>query len=124
MAGDLGKPGLALTLVDLGSRKTTAIKPRPAPGDRWQSYQIRAPRGDFKIIARDESDGGWFAFQAPRELGRLSWVAARLASFGGTLFFAGVGLSFICLAIALRRRPKDADLHQTADTEQPPTVAS
>ncbi len=124
VAGDLGKPGLSLDLLDLTSGKTTSVKPPQAPGDHWQTYQVRAPHGDFKIIASDESDSGWFAFQAPREAGRLSWLAARLVSFGGSLFIAGVGNSLICLAIALRRRPKGPTLRQTANPERPFTFAS
>jgi hypothetical protein len=101
-AGDLGKPGLSLTLIDLTSGKTTAVKPRQAPGDNWRSYQVRAPHGRFKIIARDESDSGWFAFQAPREVGWLSWAAARLAALGGSVFFTGLGIYLFSVAFVFR----------------------
>ena len=53
VAGDLGKHGLSLTLLDLSSGKTTAVRPSQAPGDHWQSCRVRAPHGDFKIIASD-----------------------------------------------------------------------
>jgi hypothetical protein len=104
VAGDLGQPGLSLTLIDLSSGKTTAVKPRQAPGDRWQSFQVRAPRGDFKIVARDESESGGFAFQAPREVGWFSWGSARLACFGGSIFATGLGTYLIGLVMVLRSR--------------------
>ena len=102
VAGDLGQPGLSLTLVELGSGKTTAVKPCQVPGERWQSCQVRAPHGDFKVVASDESDTGWFAFQAPREVAWLSWGSARLASFGGELFWAGLGIYLLGLALVFR----------------------
>jgi hypothetical protein len=112
VAGDLGKPGLSLTLSDLSSGKTTAIKPRQAPGGNWQSYQVKAPHGDFKVIASDESDSGWFAFQAPREVGWLSWAAARLVSFGATLFFTGLGIYLVGVAFAFRFQVLGRDIGQ------------
>ena len=104
VAGDLGNPGLSLSLLDLSSGKTTAVKPRQTPGDHWQSCRVRAPRGDFKIIASDQSDSGWFAFQAPREVGWLSWTAVRLTSFGGGLFLAGLGIYLVGLVFVFRSR--------------------
>jgi hypothetical protein len=103
VAGDLGQPGLSLTLFDLSSGKTTSVRPIKVPGNNWQICRVRAPRGDFKIIAIDESDKGWFAFQAPREVGWLSWTAVRVAAFGGKLFFAGLGLYVVGVAFTFRR---------------------
>lgn len=121
VAGDLGKPGLSLNVVELSSGETVAVKPRQAAGNNWQTCQVRAPRGDFKVVARDESDSGWFAFQAPREVGGLSWAAARLASFGGSLFIAGLGLCLLGLVLVFRSRP-GGDSHQPAvgGGKQPP----
>jgi len=120
VAGDLGKPGLTLALVELSSGKTIAAKPRQAPGDRWQSCRVRAPQGDFRIIASDESDGGWFAFQPPRELGWLSWAAERLAAVGGVLFFSGLGIclvGLVCVYASLMadRRPGEASEREAPD---------
>jgi len=53
-------------------------------------------------VASDESDTGWFAFQAPREVAWLSWGSARLASFGGELFWAGLGIYLLGLALVFR----------------------
>jgi hypothetical protein len=107
VAGDLGQPGLSLTLMDLSSGKLTSVKPLKAPGDDWRTCRVRAPHGDFKIIAVDESSSGtgWFAFQAPREVGWLSWAAGELASFGGSLFLAGLSLFVAGVVFAFCCRP-------------------
>jgi hypothetical protein len=105
VAGDLGKPGLSLTLLDLSSGRTIPVKPCKPPGNIWQTCLVRAPQGDFKIIAIDDSTTGWFAFQAPREVAWLSWAAARVVSFGSTLFIAGVTLYLVGVASAVRLRP-------------------
>lgn len=104
VAGDLDKPGLSLTLVDLGSGKTASVKPLKALGDNWQTCRVRAPQGDFKIIAVDESSSEWFAFQAPREVGWLSWAAEGLAAFGGCLFLAGLAVYVAGVVLAFRSR--------------------
>jgi hypothetical protein len=104
VAGDLGKPGLSVTLLDLNSGRTTAVKPGRPPGSTWQTCRVRAPQGDFKIIAIDESSTGWFAFQAPREVAWLSWVAARVASFGSGVFIAGAMLYLVGVASTVRFR--------------------
>ena len=117
VAGDLGEPGLSLTLIDLSSGKTTVVKPSRPPGNTWQDCRVRAPRGNFKIIASDESGSGWFAFQAPREVGWLSWAAARLASFGGRLFFIGMALYVTGVAFAFRFRWGGASLHGEPSSE-------
>jgi hypothetical protein len=104
IAGDLGKPGLSLSLLELGSGKTIAVKPDRPPGHTWQTCRVRAPRGDFKLIAVDESSSGWFAFQPPRELAGLSWAADGLAAAGGFLFMLGVALYGMGVVLALGSR--------------------
>lgn len=112
VAGDLGKPGLSLTLMDLSSGKITSVKPLMGPGNNWRTCRVRAPQGDFKIIAVDESSSGWFAFQAPREVGWLSWAAEGLASFGGGLFLVGLALYVAGVALACRSRLGSDSLHR------------
>ena len=117
VAGDLGQPGLSLTLIDLSSGKTTSVKPLKALGDNWRTFQVRAPHGDFKIIAVDESSNGWFAFQAPREVGWLSWAAEGLASFGGSLFLGGLALYVASVVLAFRLLLSGDSLHRAPDGE-------
>jgi len=106
VAGDVGQPGLSLKLTELKSGKTTEIKPPEPPGGNWQSYQVKAPDGEFKIIASDESSTGWLAFQPPREMGWLSRLSELLMALGKWVFFAGLAVyaAVIALVIAERRR--------------------
>jgi hypothetical protein len=78
VAGDLGEPGLTLELVELGTEKVTRVNPFTTPGKRWANAYVKAPAGEFKIVARDQSETKWFAFKAPRETGRLSCWTQRL----------------------------------------------
>ena len=123
VAGDLGQPGLSLTLIELDSGKTTSVRPLKALGNNWQTCRVRAPHGDFRIIAIDESDSGWFAFQAPREVGWLSWAAVRVASFGGTLFFVGLALYVAGVAFAFRLRRGSGFLGRASNPEKPASVS-
>ncbi len=91
IAGDLrSDPGLALELVDLTSGKISQIRPPSTTGEKWHNVYIKAPTTGFKIVARDESAAGWFAFKAPREMGRLSYWAMRVIGLSECLIWAGV----------------------------------
>ncbi len=97
--GELGRPDLSLGLVELATGHVTAVKPRKMPGNQWQNVQVKAPRGEFKLIARDESEAGWFGFKQPRELGRLSFYAAELVSAWGLVLFLGLGCLLLTIAL-------------------------
>lgn len=102
VAGDLGKPGLSLTLVDAATGKVTAVTPLQAPGGQWLNTYVKAPAGEFKLIARDESDAGWFAFKEPRELGRLSYWTIQILPAWKWFLAAGCAL-LLWNIFALRR---------------------
>src|ERR1700722_4742166 len=108
-AGDRGQPGLSLSLVDITTGKTIAVTPQQIPGGKWIDVQVPAPAGEFKIIARDDSDTGWFAFKEPRELGRLSYWTIRILNAWKWFLAAGC----VCLLwgiITLPRSSRDAQL--------------
>jgi hypothetical protein len=105
VAGNLGQPGLSLELVDAASGKITAVTPHSIPGGQWLDVQVPAPPAAFKIVAVDDSDAGWFAFKAPRELGLLSYWSLRIASSWACLLALGLCLLPLNL-IALWRRPR------------------
>ena len=108
VAGDLGKKNLVLELVDLATGERTPVKPSATPGNKWLDCYVKAPAGEFKIMARDSSETGWFAFKAPREVGRLSFWAVQVLSDWAYLLFAGLGLFlFNLLALLARRRGAD-----------------
>jgi len=95
VAGDLGASGLSLELVELATDKRTAVKPPEAAGQKWVNCYVKAPSGDFKIVAADESTSAWFAFKEPREVSRGTMWSIWLMKAGPWLFFAGIAL-FLC----------------------------
>jgi len=107
IAGDLSAPGLSLDLLEVASGRLTRIQPGKPSGQLWQYCQVKAPPGPFKIVATAENESVWFAFQAPREMGRLSWLAERATSVGGW-FFSG-GLALYLAGIVLIYRPRRAN---------------
>jgi hypothetical protein len=94
VAGGLGEPGLSLELVELATGRTTPVRPPRRAGGHWLNAYVKAPRGEFKLVARDESATGWFGFKEPREMGRLSYCAMRLVAAGNYVIVAGL----VCLA--------------------------
>lgn len=95
VAGDLGSPGLSLELVELASGKVSEVRPNREPRGQWLNVDVKAPQGRFKIVARDDSSTGWFAFKEPREMGRLSFWAEKIVGIGKYALAAG------CLSFAL-----------------------
>ena len=90
VAGDLGRPGLSLALIDETSGRGTPIFPRHLAGREWRNFYVRAPAHGFKVVARDDSSTGWFAFKAPREMGWLSYWAMKLIKAWRYVLAAGV----------------------------------
>ncbi len=110
VAGNLGQPGLSLQLVELDSGKVFDVKPAREPGGQWMNVDLKAPSEKFKLVARDDSATGWFAFKAPREMGRLSFWAAESLATANYLAVAGLlslaaALIFYCLPVT----PKSAE---------------
>ena len=111
VAGDLGEPGLSLQLVELQTGRVTDVIPHRIPGGEWLNVQVAAPAGEFKLVARDDSDTKWFAFKEPRELGRLSfWNLTFLSAWK---YFLVLGLGAFALNLA-RWRHKSADAAASA----------
>jgi hypothetical protein len=102
VAGDLGEAGLSLELVDTASGQTTQVKPRHHAGGRWLNVYVKAPAGDFRVIARDKSETGWFAFKEPREIGRLSLWAMRLLAAWKTILAVGFGCLVLSVGLMIR----------------------
>jgi len=71
VAGDLGEPGPFH--LEAGWKSPRQDHPGPArPRPRASNGStpcVRAPAGEFKIVARDDNETKWFAFKAPREMG-------------------------------------------------------
>jgi hypothetical protein len=97
VAGDLGEPGLWLDLVDTATGKKTRLGAPSTPGQQWVNTYAQAPAGTFTIMAGDENPAKWFAFKEPRELGRLSYWAMRIAM--AWKFFIGTGAVFLAWSL-------------------------
>jgi len=87
-------------------------------GAQWQSCRVKDPVGHFKIAAQGDSDAGWFAFKAPRELGRLSFWAIQLLKSRKHLLLTGWPCSSCNLA-TLRARTWHPDHPPVPATPQP-----
>jgi hypothetical protein len=98
VAGDLGAEGLSLGLVELGSGKVTEIRPATPPGGEWVNVQVKAPAGEFKVVALDDSDTKWFAFKEPREMGRGSFWTLRLLACWKYFIVLGGGVCLLNVA--------------------------
>jgi hypothetical protein len=99
VAGDLGEEGLSLELVELNDGKVTEVRPSSPPGGEWVNVRVKAPAGEFKVVARDESDTKWFAFKEPREMGRWSFWTLRFLAAWKYLVALGVA-GFLANAVA------------------------
>lgn len=91
--GNISSPDMQLYLEDVGSGERFYIEPvatpryaRQYPMTKWLTTQFKIPRGYYKIIAEDNSETGWFAFSSPRPVGRLSYYAQELSSYGHYLW--------------------------------------
>ena len=92
VAGDLGQPNLSLELIELATGKRIPVRPGKPPGEKWLNCYVQAPVGEFKVVARDSGGTGWFAFKAPREVGRLSFWAVQILRTWRYLLVAGLAL--------------------------------
>jgi hypothetical protein len=101
VAGDLGGEGLSLELVEINGGRVTEVRPAAPPGGAWVNVRIKAPAGEFKVVARDDSDTKWFAFKEPRELGAWSFWTLRLLE--AWKYFVVLGLGGFLLNLASTR---------------------
>jgi hypothetical protein len=94
--GFLGLNDLSLELVEVSTGRITPVNLefKPKTAEVWQKNYVPTPDGEFVIRARDDAEGLWFGFAAPREVGLLSYVSRQLVnarhwiwSFGFLLLF-------------------------------------
>ena len=120
VAGYLGQTNLSLELIDLATGKRTPIEPRTTAGTKWLNCYVKAPAGEFKIVAHDASETAWFAFKAPCEVGRLSLCCVRAMEAWRYLLLAGLGLLLLDLATSLLRHRAHDNSDLPAANQQPP----
>ena len=103
VSGHLGAKGTSLTMVGEDNGKTVDIHPktqRPGRNKTWREVLVAAPDKRFRIIAKDNSTEVWFAFAAPRSVGRLSYLADRIIANGKTIWRLGLLLILVALVRA------------------------
>jgi len=103
VAGFLSETSLALELIDLATGRRTQVTPSQVAGGKWLNCYVKAPEGEFKIAAQDASDTSWFAFKAPREVGRLSFWAVQILKAWEYVLFAGLSLLLLDITTSLLR---------------------
>ena len=111
IAGEFQPPATALALRLADGTEITPLQKAFHADVRWKRVNFPAPRGFFRIVARDAGPTARFAFTAPQELGRLSWLAGKWASAwgwwlaGGLILFLGVAAA----ALTNSARPRPAE---------------
>jgi len=103
-AGNFGERDLSLSLINLSDGKRKNIQARSGPEDTWQTHYVSATRGNFKVSAEDKNPNSWFAFQAPREVGRLSVWADEVIQLGVWIFFGGISAYVFGVSLAVKQR--------------------
>lgn len=78
VAGDLGAPDRNLRLVVKSAAGEVPVVPDTSPGLRWKTVNIFRPQGAWWIELEDHDNHGWFAFTAPVEVGRWTWLSEKL----------------------------------------------
>ncbi len=98
--GFLGREELSLQLVEVDSGSIISVIPRDTSAksaDSWASQVVKVPEGKYRIIASDQSDTLWFAFAAPRSMGKLSYLVRRILKKGEYIWQLGVLLLLLSI---------------------------
>ncbi|HVS53463.1 MAG TPA: hypothetical protein VHD62_14000 [Opitutaceae bacterium] len=113
VSGTLRPPATSLVLRTADGRE---IAPLAAPFtslERWKRVNFPAPRGPFRIVARDASATAWLAFTAPVELGELTHLAGKIPPLWPWCLAAGVALA--AAAAAFHAGKSAAKQHERAE---------
>jgi hypothetical protein len=100
VSGYLGEKGMSLSLVVEGSNKPIELTPYKVVREGLIPIYVRTPEKPFRIVAVDNNPELWFAFAAPRGIGKLSVYSQWLLRYGQTIF------TFGALLMALMLNPK------------------
>jgi hypothetical protein len=90
--GYLGYPGTSLKLVGENNKDEKVIPDNPEArfANHWKETLVPVPDSRYRIHAVDDSDSIWFAYAAPRSVGRLSYYAHLLLSNAHLIWQFGV----------------------------------
>lgn len=103
VSGYLGLTGTSLKLVGENNGREVSVVPTALPdsdASQWQDVLVRAPDKKYRIVAEDKSTALWFAYAAPRSVGRLSYFTDRVIKSGDKIWVFGL----LLLVVAFRRQ--------------------
>lgn len=119
--GRIVPPESQLWLETDDGRTISPLQPRLDSPDRWQRLNFPSPAGRFRLVARVQVEPASFSFTAPRELGRLSWLAPKILPLGrglhllGWVTIAAVGIAALAAWLLDESKP-------SAPAERPTTA--
>ncbi len=109
VTGHLGYPDMALQILDLATDEVTLVEPKGVGRqhiEQWQNVIIDAPKKAFRIVAVDENPEKWFAFAAPRTMGKVSYLSHQLVS--SSIHVIYFGLIILAFGFGIFQLKKDA----------------
>lgn len=96
------RPGLSLMVDDVDGGIQHRVIPTQPIDQQWRAAYVGIPEGAHTIAAEDSRADQWFAFREPRECGRLSYWALRLARLWPPWVIGG---TLLLLVVLLWKRP-------------------
>jgi hypothetical protein len=78
VSGYLGWEHQYLAIKDLRTGRDVEVIPAQLARESWTDVTVPCPPGPFEIVAIDETDGSWFGFREPVEIGWASTIAESL----------------------------------------------
>lgn len=89
VAGELRPPATELKLRTADGQTVLPLQSEVRATEKWVRLNFANPDQPFQIVATDSSASASFAFSAPFELGRLSWLSAKVLRGWEVLAWAG-----------------------------------
>jgi hypothetical protein len=105
LAAGLPDGGGSVELVRAGDGVSVSFLEVGVVADGWMTIRRWVEPGTYSLVARSESEVGWFSFSAPRPVGPLSMIVRNVRPFH-SWFLIGAGIAGIgALLVAW---PRDA----------------
>ncbi|HVH28785.1 MAG TPA: hypothetical protein VM818_18610 [Vicinamibacterales bacterium] len=99
VSGYLGWEHQYLAIRELSTGRETAITPWHLAREDWRDVIVPCPEGEFEIVAVDDTDGSWFGFREPVEIGWASAAAEWLIQSSRAPFIVFVTMAVLALAV-------------------------
>jgi hypothetical protein len=102
-AGRFGD-GISLDVRAEKSGRDVRFIPTRRVNKHWRAGVVRTPGKQVRLVATDLHPEKWFAFRAPREIGRYSLYSERIVEHGPRVFLAGALLWLATIIYGVARR--------------------